>query len=300
MVGSTSRGVFGPGRGSLLLPACAAVLWACGLAPPDPQEKAATPPPPAAPVANPPDAPTLPPPGYQLAWEEDFAGTTVDTSKWTAMTGPRRDAQNTQDAVSVNGGLLSVTTYTEAGVHKTGFLSTDGKFEPTYGYFEARVKFQDAPGEWCAFWLQSPTNGQPLGAPAQAGVEIDVVEHRVTDQSGGKFADAVALNLNWDGYGPERQNRQRVTALPGGGAVQGQWHTYGVLWTSTGYTFYVDAVPLWTIADAVSQRSESLELTCEVQDASWAGFIPKAGYGDRATSTTGMQVDWVRVWQKPP
>jgi beta-glucanase (GH16 family) len=245
-------------------------------------------------------SPVPPLPGYQLAWEDEFQGTALDTSKWTAMTGPRRDAQNTQDAVAIHDDLLGITTFTEAGVHKTAFLTTEGKFEATYGYFEARVKFQDAPGEWCAFWLQSPTNGQPMGDPARAGVEIDVVEHRVTDQGGWQLADYVALNLNWDGYGPERQNRQRVTTVPGGAALQGQWHTYGLLWTPTGYTFYVDAIPLWTIAEAVSQRGESLQLTCEVDDGSWAGFVPKGGYGDRASSTTGMQVDWVRVWQKAP
>jgi hypothetical protein len=39
-------------------------------------------------------------------------------------------------------------------------------------------------------------------------------------------------------------------------------------------------------------------LTCEVADASWAGYVPAGGYGSRATSTTKMDVDWVRVWQK--
>jgi Glycosyl hydrolases family 16 len=110
----------------------------------------------------------------------------------------------------------------------------------------------------------------------------------------------VALNLNWDGYGSDRQNRQRVTNLPDGAPLQGQWRTYGVLWTPTGYTFYVDAVPLWKIEEAVSQRSETLQLTCEVADASWAGYVPAGGYGSRASSTTGMEVDWVRVWQQGP
>ena len=167
------------------------------------------------------------------------------------------------------------------------------------GYFEARIKFQDAPGEWCAFWLNSPTNGNPLGDPATAGVEIDVVEHRVTDQGNWTaLRDMVAMNLNWDGYGSHMQNRQKVAGLPDGAALQGEWHTYGVLWSTTGYTFYVDKVPLWSISEAISRRPESIQLTCEVDDHTWAGNIPAGGFGSRATSTTGMDVDYVRVWQK--
>jgi len=283
-----------------VLAACAPL--ACGLAPPQetPAPQGQQQPPPAPPTPPPGNTPAVPPSGFILVWQDEFDGTSLDTSKWSADTGPRRDAVNTAEAVSVKDGVLRITTYTEAGVEKTGFLTSEGKFAATYGYFEARIRFSDAGGEWCAFWLQSPTNGQPKGNPALAGVEIDVVEHRVTDQSGFPFQDYVALNLNWDGYGPDRQNRQRVLQVPGGPKLQGEWHTYGVLWNATSYTFYVDAIALWTTSDAVSQRSETLQLTCEVADGDWAGFIPKGGYGPLGSSTTGMQVDWVRVWQPPP
>jgi hypothetical protein len=90
-----------------------------------------------------------------------------------------------------------------------------------------------------------------------------------------------------------------VLPLPNGAPVDREWHTYAVLWTSTGYTFYVDEMELWTTAAALSHRTEDVRLTCEVEDASWAGYVPAAGYGPRAASQTGMEVDWVRVWQAP-
>ena len=108
------------------------------------------------------------------------------------------------------------------------------------------------------------------------------------------------MNLNWDGYGPEWRNAQRVTTLPGGASVEGEWHVYAVLWTDAGYTFYVDDVPLWTTTEAVSRRSQWLHLTCEVDDASWAGFVPAAGYGPRRPEAPGMDVDWVRAWRVDP
>jgi beta-glucanase (GH16 family) len=279
-------------------------LGACGLAPPESPSAA---PPPAPPVDAPPPPPAAGPapaapagPVRTLVWSDEFDGAALDPAKWRIWTGPRRDAVVSADAVTVAGGLLRIATFTEGGEHRTALLGTDGRLEATYGYYEARIRFHGAPGHWCAFWLFAPTVGRPIGDPASAGVEIDVVEHRVTDDGGWQLADHVAVTLNWDGYGPERQNRQRVTTLPGGAPVNGAWHTYAVLWTPTAYTFYVDDVPLWTTTEAVSRRSEWVHLSCEVDDGSWAGFVPDAGYGSRATSTTGMEVDWVRVWAVTP
>lgn len=271
-----------------------ALALACGLMSP---EEDAAPSPGTPPVSGPSQDP-LPPAGYSLVFADEFDGTVLDTTVWTPLEEQRRDALSTADAAAVRNGLLTVTTWTERGTHYTGFLSTAGKFEARYGYFEARIRFHSSPGSWCAFWLLSPSVGVPLGDPGTAGTEIDVVEHRVTDQSGwDALADMVAFNINWDGYDEHWKNVQRVVALPDGAPVQGVWHTYGVLWTETEYTFYVDHVPLWTTSTAVSHRAQDLRLTCEVDDATWAGDVPTGGYGSRATSVTKMEVDWVRAWQ---
>ncbi len=268
-----------------ILPACLAASLACGLQPPEnaPPETSRQ---------------VVPPPGYRLAWADEFGGSALDPGKWAALTGTRRDGVMTADAAEVRDGVLTITTYTQGGQHRTGFLTTEGRYQASMGYVEARIKFAGTAGSWCAFWLNAATNGKPIGDPARAGVEIDVVEHRVVDQGGWTaLKDMVALNLNWDGYGPERQNRQRVVPLPDGAPVQGAWHTYGVLWTEKGYTFYVDGMELWTIDEAVSRRGEAIYVTCEVEDGTWAGSIPPGGFGTRQASQTRMQVDWVRAWQ---
>jgi len=271
--------------------AAAALALACGLTPP-PEEQTAPP------AQGDPTKRALPPPNYALVWEEGFDGGFLDASRWTASTGSRRDAINTTGAVAVRDGNLALTTFTQGNANYTGFVTTAGKFQALYGYFEARILFRDAPGSWCAFWLSAPTIGKPLGDPGTAGVEIDVVEHRVTDQGGwDALKDMVALNLNWDGYDSHKKNLQKVTALPDASPVQGSWHVYGVLWTETGYTFYVDGMTLWTQDAPVSHRPEEIYLTCEVDDASWAGYVPAAGYGPLDASAARMEVDWVRAWQ---
>jgi beta-glucanase (GH16 family) len=154
-----------------------ALAGACGLMPPEEGEGGAG----APPTESPPPAQALPPAGYRLVFEDDFQGTALGPA-WNALSEPRRDALSTPQAVAVSGGVLTVTTFTGTdGVHRTGFLTTEGNVEARRGYFEARIRFNTSPGSWCAFWLATATIGDPLGDPATAGVESDVVEHRVTD-----------------------------------------------------------------------------------------------------------------------
>jgi glycosyl hydrolase family 16 len=239
------------------------------------------------------------PANYELAWRDDFDEPGLDKTKWTAIyPGLHRDGYNTPAAVSLEGGIVSITTFTEAGVHYSALLSTMHLYEPMFGYFEARIRFNDSPGGWCAFWLQGETNGNPVGDPGRAGVEIDVVEHRATDGSGSDLGNVQAINLNWDGYGPGRLNVQKLVAGPASGpSLQGFWHVYGLLWTANEYVFYLDDKPVWTTNSAISRRTESLWLTCEVQTSTWSGSVPPSGYGSLQNSTTRMDVDWVRVWQ---
>lgn len=238
--------------------------------------------------------------GWQMLWSDDFSGTALDSQKWSVVTGPRRDAVNSADAVKVANGALTLTTYTSDGTHRTGFVGSRNGFQATYGYWEARIKFEDSPGMWSAFWLQSPTIGTPLGDTATAGTEIDVVEHRVRDAAGRDISNTTGVALHWDGYGANHKSAGQVgLANPGPVPLQGNWHDYGVQWDPTGYRFFIDGRQVWSTTAAISKRSEFIWLSSEVQNGSWAGSIPAGGYGSLATSTTRMNVDWVRVWQKP-
>jgi len=243
----------------------------------------------------------VPQAGYRLVWHDEFDGAALDTSRWTAYSGPRRHARNTPDAVSVAAGALTIVTYTDGGTHSTGFLDTAGRFLVTYGWFEARVRFESSPGEWGAFWLNSPTIGHPVGDPGEAGAEIDIVEHRARDSAGANISDSYGINVHWDGYGTYHKHVGGGGAPPAGAApLQGAWHVYALRWTPEAYTFYLDGVEQWATRSGVSHRPEFIKLSCEVQDGSWAGRVPPAGYGSRGSSLTRMQVDWVRVWQEAP
>jgi beta-glucanase (GH16 family) len=261
-----------------------------------------------APVAHA-QAPLQPP-----TWSDEFDGTSLDLTRWSYRgTGPRHDGNLTPDAVSVGDGLLTITTYTDAGKHYSGMISSHehetGGLEQRYGYFEARMKFDSSPGQWSAFWLHSRTFGNPVGDPATAGVETDIAEHRTrcvaapfptlpaTCAADNDISDRVQQALIWDGYGADSKSAVRLSdRLAGLG--NGSWHTWALRWTPTALTFYYDDVAISSMTGPISRRSQYIILSSEV-GRFFAGDIPAAGYGSRATSTTRMQVDWVRVWALP-
>ena len=260
-------------------------------------------------LAAPAVASAQPPAGVgPLTWADEFDGSTLDPTRWTyRATGPRADGLLLPTAASVGGGRLTIKTYTDpVGNHHSGMVSsqpvgsTTG-FEQTYGYFEARVMFNSAPGQWSAFWLQTPTNGSPVGDPATAGVEMDIAEHRtrcVTPAqicgSGNDISDRIQEALIWDGYGADSKSAVRLSdPLPGLG--NGSWHTWGLRWTPTDLTFYYDDTAIWSQTGPISRRSQYVILSSEVGQF-FAGAPPQGGYGTFQTSTTTMQVDYVRAW----
>ncbi|NOU75211.1 family 16 glycosylhydrolase [Paenibacillus sp. LMG 31458] len=236
--------------------------------------------------------------GYQLVFEDEFngaAGSSMDTSKWDyRYLGPRNDSINTKDAVVLDGsGNLLVKAYTENNTHYTGMIRSKNMWK--YGKFEARIKFNTSPGQWSAFWLQSPTYGQIIGDPSNSGVEMDIIEHRNVTSNGTNVSSKGMNNIHWDGYGAYHKSQSSV--LWEGDTGTG-YHTYAVEWSPTGTNYYFDGVLKWSTLAAVSNVPEYIILSTEVKNNGWAGNIPTGGYGSSSSSTSDMTVDYVRVYQK--
>jgi len=69
-----------------------------------------------------------PPQGYVLKWSDEFDGVALDQTKWVHwLAGKRRHAMNVPNAVTLRHGFLTIATYTEAGKHFTGMISTRDK-----------------------------------------------------------------------------------------------------------------------------------------------------------------------------
>lgn len=249
-----------------------------------------------------------PPVGYTLVWSDEFDGSVLDASYWNhTYPGPYRDAYNTAEATTVTNGNLTITTYTDNGVHYTDHLDTKNKYHPKYGYMEAKILFSNAPGNWSAFWMMSPTMGA-TNNPHVDGTEIDITEHREVNQAGTVINDQIPSTIHWDGYAA---NHKSVSSGLRGSGLSSGFHVYGMEWTPDYHKFYIDGTYLYTVFNStdtdpipplapVSQRSEYFMLSTEIQTASWAGNIPAGGYGSKATSSSQMIVDYVRVYQNAP
>ena len=216
------------------------------------------------------------PSAWNLTFSDDFSGSSLDSTKWAnRLPGPRNDAINTPDAVSVGGGLLTIKTYTDAGTHYTGMIGSQGKFEQTYGYFEARVKFHTTPGQWSAFWMTSPIYDQGVGNPGFYGTEIDITEHRAANNGNNPITDRFHTAVHWDTYvtGVHQQTNKTHMNVPNLG--NDSWHTFALKWSPAGYEFYYDDTLKWTVSQAISATNEYMILSSEVRQDGWAGHIPE-------------------------
>jgi beta-glucanase (GH16 family) len=280
-------------------------------------------------------------------FEDTFDGHTLNSSKWQVREGPRwrsTPASPTnnwthRDAVQVNNGVMTLTAYTDpaTGQLRSGWVQTGdnfsgekppgqtdpklvsgytGDFEQKYGYWEARMKFSSLPGMWGAFWVHSYKMVQVMHDPATAnrpdiyGTEYDVAEHGYT--RGGVYANNdISSVTHANGY----ESLHRVTAVntntntlaPSFSSPQ-DWHVYGLLWTPTSASFYIDGNLVYRETDPamVSKVPHVGIFSTEIgapgsieqyRGNNYWGHVPANGYGTRDTSTAKTSVDYVRVWQ---
>lgn len=227
----------------------------------------------------------LPPPPdgrtWNLVWHDEFDGPTLDETKWTPRPdGKRKGGWWNRRALSLDGaGHLVITTFLDGDQPTDGCLTTQGKFEHVFGYYVARVQFQQEPGHWSAFWITGP-GVRRVGDGARDGCEIDIMEKPWRD-------DRVQHTLHWDGYGKDHQSAGQVAKVPG---VMDGFHTFGLLWTPDEYVFYADGKETWrSKAGGVCQVPQYILLSDEI--GAWAGDITKAKLPDR------FLVDYVRVYE---
>jgi beta-glucanase (GH16 family) len=118
-----------------------------------------------------------------------------------------------------------------------------------------------------------------VGDEGRDGTEIDIMEKPWLD-------DRVQHTFHWDGYGKNHKSEGKVVKVTG---VMEGWHTFGLLWLSDEYIFYVDGNETWrSKAGGVCQVPQYMLLSDEI--GSWAGDVTKAKLPDQ------FMVDHVRVY----
>jgi beta-glucanase (GH16 family) len=221
---------------------------------------------------------------WVLKWNDEFEGHKLDETKWNRLGDwRRRDGFWVNDDAYTDGkGNLVLRTRKDGDRYTCGAVNTKGKFESAFGYYVARCKWPTQPGHWPAFWLMCDGVNK-LGNDGRDGTEIDIVEVPWRD-------GRLTCNLHWDGYGKEHKSVGKKFQLP---EVTEGWHTYGLLWLTNEYVFYVNDKEVWrSSAGGVSQVPQFIKLTEEI--GTWAGDIKEAKLPDYCL------VDYVRVYEAVP
>lgn len=220
---------------------------------------------------------------YQMVWNDEFDGTSVNSSKWNfrGEGTVRNFGTVSRQTIALDGkGHVSLkVTKDSNGKYFIGELGTQGIFETTYGYFECRALMNKQLGPHVAFWLQSPEMGKTLN-PIVDGTEIDIFEYHM------KTPEIVYHNLHWDGYGANHKSTGKQVA---NAAIKTGYHQFGMEWTKDEYIFYVDGQETWRSSSAVSQRNEYMILSTEL--TGWGGDPSLGNFPDEVV------FDYVRVYK---
>jgi beta-glucanase (GH16 family) len=265
-----------------------------------------------------------PPPGYtasQLTFDDQFKGTSLDTSKWTSSLAgegganwnggglPRgwsgtgstgQTAYNPANVVVDNGLSLDLDyndTYSSLGYNtEGGVISTFNKFTFTSGYVQVRAEMPDvSDGQWPAIWLLP--NGATTGSE-----EIDMDEGGMAP-SGYGWPSTLPIDQTYAPNYHQPDNAQTIS-LAGDAPpsdLSSSYHTYGMkLDAGKSVTFYVDGTLMATQTLGITE--EPWEIIINMAEvAHGIGLWHQPAPNDISTlPTSTLKVAEVQVYNSTP
>lgn len=235
--------------------------------------------------------------GYQLVFQDEFEGDTLDTTKWgynySWGHSHNHAAWCVPENVVVKDGVLTLVgenkqhpdavgkqgTFNNKKydiIYTSGAVNTQYKYNFDYGYFEAKLKMPKGKGMWPAWWMLR--DGWPP--------EIDMLEILCSKPN--------ELHVNFH-YGPawnEHYSHEQV--LDVGFDASDDFHVYGFEWTPEYMRYYVDGVQVghdFTNKSAISE-ARGMYMILNLAIDGWDGTP------DNTTQWPALyQCDYVRVWQ---
>ncbi len=235
---------------------------------------------------------------WNLVWEDEFTGTSLNTNNWSYQIGDggwgNNELQfyrNGTNNLTVGGGTLKIIAREESHMgadYTSARIRTIDKSDWTHGKMEARIKLPIGQGIWPACWMLPTDN--VYGEWPHSG-EIDIMEylgHQPNIAHGTvHYSIGGSHNFVGDSY-----------TLPSGG-YNDAFHTFSVEWESGAIRWYIDNILYHSVTEA------SLGISPWVFDEDFHFILNMAVGGNwpgppDATTTfpQTMEVDYVRVYQQ--
>ncbi len=242
--------------------------------------------PPAATATIPPDptqsAPSLA--GWNLEWDAEFSGTTLDTTKWQALdTGvpatigccaQYADQDWSPANVSVESGALHLITTNQRSngyPYTSGAVSSLGKYSFQYGRVDIRAKLPTTEGLWPAVWLL-PTTGN---TSESAAYEIDLIE------AWGSQPTTAHFFFHWQS--------SQIACEADGPNFTTSFHTFTFIWSKTVIEWLVDGKVDCVATSHIPQTPMYLILSAAIN-----------GSLERTNASTvlpqSFDIDYIRIW----
>jgi beta-glucanase (GH16 family) len=220
-------------------------------------------------------------PEYVLAFQDEFDGQAVDTTKWFVFDGDPNHRDTTNSAsralATVHDGSAFMSADRSPGNTKfpyaAGYVDTHGMFAQTYGKIEFRARCAYAPGVWYALWGRAWADLVP---------EIDI-------EFLGKDTSEVWFVNHW-GVPPLPADQRRGATTVDGADIT-QFHTYTILWKPDLVEWQIDGKAYRRVTDSTVPH----EAMFWVMNG-WVG-----GWGGDPASTTqlpaSIEIDYLRIYR---
>lgn len=211
--------------------------------------------------------------GKKLTFSDDFTGEKVDDKKWSLPAN--------SDTVSIAKGgkdkVLRISLRKADDMIQTNALTTKGKFEQQYGYFEASMRMPAYKGHTGYFRLApNDEKATPTIFVLFEGLGADQIVPwaRKVDDAGQRD------------YRPEGKSTQFLKA----GEAAKKFNTYGVLWTEKSYTWFINGKKVHQVDKNDVPRPVCIQLSHRVAEFERPNLNLKQLPDD-------VEIDWVKVWK---
>lgn len=227
---------------------------------------------------------TLPPPGYKLAWADEFDGGTLDTNKWEYRTDSKHWSTQLPANVSVRDGklILAVKKEEAGGKQYTG-AGIISKQAFKHGYYESRFKVPPGAGWHTSFWMMLH-DGKGGTNPKAAAQELDVCE-----------SDSVNLkqygaNVHKWNPAPHVAMGHKTVPTPD---LSAEFHTFGCEFTPETVKYFFEGKLVGTVAVTnFAHGDQHIWLT------TIASPLGKSKVVDETKLPATAEYDYVRFYEK--
>ena len=222
-----------------------------------------------------------------LSFSEEFDVEQPDNVSWEHyQVGQKFDGFNVDSAVSIDNGVLSISSVQSESGSLTGAISFKPSFTVQGGYLEIRAKFPTlGKGKQCSISLKSPLFGNS-GIDEQLTAEKTgsiVTLARFASSWGGD----VSTDIVWGNWGDKKQLLKSKAPYK---LDDGEFHTFGIELMEESYNIYLNGKKYWKASEGISGVPLYLVINCEIK-ASLGEF-------DGKVTDAPFEIDYVRYYEE--